>query len=59
MGSRWYRWPENRQRGRVAWFVIARRVFFVPLVFVGKVLLFVAVAGGWGLDDAIRDWKAI
>jgi hypothetical protein len=53
----WYRWPENPRSGIVPWFVIVRRAIFWPLLLVGRCLSFVAVLGGFGLYDALMEWK--
>lgn len=55
----WWRWPEDRRTGRVAWFVIARRVAFLPIYAAGVAL---AVAGCllmYGPNEARRLWAEI
>jgi len=54
---KWYLWPQGYREGFVPWFVILRRMLFWPLLFIGKCLVFVAVVGGFGLDEAIYEWR--
>lgn len=57
--SPWYRWPENRRIGRPAWFVILRRLLFLPPLLVGKCIVFVAVLGGYGWHEAEKSWNEV
>ena len=54
---KWFRWPQGYIDDYVPWFVAIRRVVFWPLLLVGMVTVFVAVLGGFGLDEAKRNWK--
>jgi len=53
--SPWYRWPESREKGRVAWFVILRRLIFWPALLLGKCITFLAILGAFGWREAKRD----
>lgn len=57
--SPWYRWPEDRMRGMLPWWTILRRLVFYPFLLVGVCLAFVAIVGGFGLDDAKSFWKKV
>ena len=57
MKTTWYRWPENKERGIVPWFVILRRLIFYPLPLTGKIITFVAVFGGFGFSEAKGEWN--
>lgn len=50
----WYRWPEDQRTGRVAWFVVLRRLAFAPVFAVGMTMAYVAVAGAYGSKEAAR-----
>ena len=50
----WWRWPENKHTGQVAWFVVLRRLAFMPFLWAGAVIMALAIIGAYGLDDAIR-----
>lgn len=54
---KWYLWPQGFHRDFVPWFVILRRLLFWPLLLAGKCLTFVAVVGGFGLAEAIEEWR--
>jgi len=53
----WHRWPEDKRRGLVPWFVVLRRLVFWPLLLAGKVICFLAILGGFGLADAKQTWR--
>lgn len=55
--KKWYRWPEGYLENYVPWFVILRRLLFWPLLLLGKSITFVGVTGGFGLKEAIRNWR--
>lgn len=55
----WYRWPENKQTGRVAWFIILRRLLFLPLLLISKCIMFVSILGGYGWYEAVKSWEDI
>lgn len=55
--SPWYRWPENKLTGIVPWFVVLRRLFFWPFLFIGACIIFLAVLGGYGFREAMITWK--
>ena len=55
----WWRWPEDRRTGRVAWFIIARRLSFSPLLWVGASLSFVGIFLMYGKRSAIEFWREL
>ena len=54
---KWYLWPQGYYEFYVPWFVILRRLIFFPLLLTGKCLTFVAVLGGFGLYEALEEWR--
>ena len=50
-----WRWPEDKRKGRPPWFVILRRTVFLPLIYAGAILVFVAMICAYGYRAAI-DW---
>lgn len=52
--SAWWRWPENKETGHVAWFVILRRLAFLPLMAIGALLYLTGIALSYGYSDARR-----
>lgn len=59
MSSPWYKWPEDKYTGRVAWYTILRRVTCYPFVAAAVAVLFIALLCGWGYDTAERTCKNI
>lgn len=55
--TQWWRWPEDRRQGRVAWFVILRRLVVFPLVLCGIILLLLGVWLGYGYKEAMDQWR--
>lgn len=54
---KWYLWPKGYIKGFVPWFTILRRLIFWPFLLAGMCLTFVAVLGGFGLDEAKETWR--
>jgi hypothetical protein len=52
----WWRWPEDRRRGLVPWFIVLRRLLFLPLFAVALALGWLAVLGANGLREARQWW---
>lgn len=52
----WLRWPEDRLKGVVPWFVVAWRVYWMPLIYVGLALAWCGVALAYGISKANRFW---
>lgn len=49
-----YKWPEGYIECAVPWYLILRRVLFVPLVAIGIVLVYTSLLFGWGKEEADR-----
>ena len=57
---KWLRWPEDKQRIFVPWFIIAWRLPWVPFFYVGLVIAWFGVAMANGVYQAKYFWnKAI
>lgn len=52
-----WKWPSKPENFLVPWYVIIRRLVFWPFLLFGRCLCFVAILGGFGLEDAIDEWK--
>lgn len=52
-----WRWPSNPSNSLLPWYLILRRMAFWPLVLIGRSLSFAAVLGGFGYDEAVREWE--
>lgn len=53
--SRWLeilRWPANRSNAFAPWYVVARRLVAMPLLWAGVGVVFLATWVGWGFDEA-------
>lgn len=46
--------PENKAKGIVPWFVILRRLIFIPFLYVALGIGWFAIAGAFGFQDANR-----
>jgi hypothetical protein len=55
----WWRWPENRYSGTVAWFVILRRLAFYPLTLLGALLYVTGILMGYGLREGAQAWRDV
>jgi len=54
-----YKWPEGYIGNAAPWYLILRRLLFVPFVITGFALLYVSVFLGWGKEEAERLRKNI
>lgn len=54
MKRRWYKYPEGYIENFLPWYLIIRRLIFLPFVVLSFVLLYLSVALGWGIEDAER-----
>jgi len=58
----WFKWPENYFDSRpnlAPWYVIVRRLAFLPIIILGASLLWIGVACGYGFSEAERLRKDI
>ncbi len=56
--SKWWRWPEDKRKGRPPWFVILRRMIFLPILLLGLGLGWLAILGSDGLREANKWFNA-
>lgn len=54
-----YKWPEGYVGNAAPWYVILRRLFFVPFVVTGFLILYASLLFGWGEEEAERLKKDI
>jgi len=54
-----YKWPEGYIENAAPWYVILRRVLFIPFAVAGFVILYTSVFLGWGEKEAERLRKDI
>jgi hypothetical protein len=59
MKKRWYKYPEGYIEYALPWYLIIRRLIFLPFVAIGFVFLYIGIALGWGIDEAERMRKEI
>lgn len=59
MSGKWYRWPEDKRTGRVAWFVVAWRLLWVPLIYSGFAIGLLGTLLAYGAKDAERLWRSL
>ena len=55
--SAWWRWPEDKRSGRVAWFVVLRRLIFWPVYAAGLCLATAGVFLMYGAREAGNFWR--
>jgi hypothetical protein len=53
----WYRWPEDPLKNRPAWFVILRRLVFLPIATTGITIATLGFLLMYGRDEAEDLWK--
>lgn len=54
---KWYLWPMGYIDNFVPWFIILRRLIFWPFLLLGMCITFLAVLGGYGLEEAKVTWR--
>lgn len=57
--SEWWRWPEDRRTGRVAWFVVLWRLLWWPLGVAGAVLWVLHALLVYGPREARRAFNEL
>ena len=59
MKKRWYKYPEGYIDNVNPWYVIVRRLIFLPFLFISLLMFYVFIILGWGKSEADRMVKDI
>ncbi len=51
---KWWRWPETAKNNRPPWFVILRRLTFLPIFVCGMTIAFLGIFFMYGKREALR-----
>lgn len=52
--KKWYKYPEGYIENTVPWYVIIRRLTFLPFVFIFFAFLYLSILFGYGIEEAER-----
>jgi len=51
------RWPEDKRKGIVPWFVIVRRLVFSPIIYIGIFVSMIGIFFGYGISKTKDFWE--